>query len=62
MRNVLNEGWGVSVVLPFGHAFGGKPGNGGSGGSENVPMAMVVPMMVFCLNVVAHMRADPLVM
>ena len=31
MRNVLNEGWGVSVVLPLGHAFGGKPGDGGSG-------------------------------
>ena len=31
MRNVLNEGWGVGVVLPFGHMFGGKPGNGVSG-------------------------------
>ena len=31
MRNVFNEGRGVSVVLSFGHAFGGKPGDGGSG-------------------------------
>ena len=31
MRNVLNESWGVSVVLPFGHVFGGKPGDGSSG-------------------------------
>ena len=30
MRDVFDEGWGVSVVLPFGHAFGGKPGDGGS--------------------------------
>ena len=29
MRNVLNEGRGVGVVLPFGHLFGGKPGDGG---------------------------------
>ena len=27
VRNVLDEGWGVSVVLPFGHVFGGEPGN-----------------------------------
>ena len=31
VQNILNEGWGVSIVLPFGHAFGGKPGDGGSG-------------------------------
>ena len=30
MRNILDEGQGVSVVLPFGHAFGREPGNGGS--------------------------------
>ena len=30
--------------------------------SEKVPMAMVVPEMAFCLNVVAQVRADPLVM
>ena len=30
--------------------------------SGNVPMAMVVPVMAFCLNVVAQVRADPLVM
>ena len=29
---------------------------------ENVPMVMVVPEIAFCLNVVAHVRADPLVM
>ena len=31
MQNVLDEGWGVSVVLPLGHVFGGKPGDGSSG-------------------------------
>ena len=31
MRNILNEGQGVSVVLPFGHTFGGKPGDGSFG-------------------------------
>ena len=31
MRNVLDEGWEVSVVLPFGHSLGGKPGDGSSG-------------------------------
>ena len=30
VRNIFDEGWGVSVVLPFGHAFGGEPGDGGS--------------------------------
>ena len=29
MRDILNEGRGVGVVLSFGHAFGGKPGDGG---------------------------------
>ena len=28
MRNVLDEGQGVGVVLSFGHTFGGKPGDG----------------------------------
>ena len=31
MRNVLDEGRGEGVVLPFGHVFGGKPGDGSSG-------------------------------
>ena len=30
MRNILDEGRGVSVVLPFGHVFGREPGDGGS--------------------------------
>ena len=30
MRNVLDEGRGVGVVLPFGHALGGEPSDGGS--------------------------------
>ena len=30
MQNILDEGQGVSVVLPFGHAFGREPGNGSS--------------------------------
>ena len=30
MQNILDEGQGVGVVLPFGHAFGGEPGYGGS--------------------------------
>ena len=28
MRDILNEGQGVGVVLPFDHAFGGEPGDG----------------------------------
>ena len=31
MRNIFNEGWGIGVVLPLGHAFSGEPGNGISG-------------------------------
>ena len=30
MRNILDEGQGVGVVLPFDHAFGGEPGDGSS--------------------------------
>ena len=30
--------------------------------SEKVPMVMVVPEMVFCRNMVAQVRVDPLVM
>ena len=32
VRNVLDEGRGVSVVLSFGHVFGGEPGNSVAGG------------------------------
>ena len=32
VRNILNEGQGVGVVLSFGHAFGGEPGDGIAGG------------------------------
>ena len=28
MRNIFNERWEVGIVLPFGHAFSGEPGNG----------------------------------
>ena len=28
VRSVLDEGWGVSVVLSLGHVFGGEPGDG----------------------------------
>ena len=28
VRNVLNMGWQIGVVLPFGHAFGEEPGDG----------------------------------
>ena len=28
VRNILDEGWGISVVLSFGHVFGGEPGSG----------------------------------
>ena len=30
--DVLNEGWGIGVVFPFGHAFGGEPGDSSAGG------------------------------
>ena len=30
VQNVLDEGRGISVILPFGHAFGGEPGDGSS--------------------------------
>ena len=28
VRNILDEAWGISVVLSLGHAFGGEPGDG----------------------------------
>ena len=28
MGNILDKGWGIGVVLSFGHAFGGEPGDG----------------------------------
>ena len=79
--DILNEGRGIGVVFPLGHAFGGEPGDSIAGGVvvferslclnavsnfvtklEKVSMVMVVPEMVFCLNVVAQVRADCLVM
>ena len=32
MGNTLDKGWGVGVVLPLGHVFGGEPGDGASSG------------------------------
>ena len=32
MRNILNKGRGVRVILSFGHAFGGEPGDSIAGG------------------------------
>ena len=32
MRDILDEGRRVGVVLPFGHVLSGEPGNGVAGG------------------------------
>ena len=75
VRYVLDEGWGVGVVLPLGHALVKSQAmalpvvswclNAVSNfvtKLEKVPMVMVVSEMVYCLNVVAQVRADLLVM